>query len=649
MAQYKSTIVVLTSIIFLCTSLFSTTLIINALEENDDIHFLFAELKIDQVIGDIQVHYYEHIINNVTIKNDYILRHFDVETGSLIKERYQWTDKDFCLFIPDPIEPLEITMKYHWTKPVLFMTPSDLGAFYSLSFPVSFPVFAWETRHLDGTTILYNETGSIIGQGIPAPFHGYSLSGFHDSSWPDPWINFRLNADQWFQEWCDHTISESLPTPSMISSQVSNSNNDVFYELAHGAATYFQADYYNSYYTSTMAETDMEYREPYRFAFIGSCHGMVGTGEGTFSHAFRKGLMTDTVTIGYYYMEECPGWSDALPWQDYMFYAMDNGFTIKESFDMATLNYPAIAPAVVFVGDETTTIQKEPEDDDISVIPPHVFISYPPQDAVVQGMITITGTADDIDGYVKQVYLKIGDSSWVKAEGTSTWEYEWNTELGLDGSYLITVIAIDNDNVQSSCAYRQVTVSNTPLQVQLQGPTHALVNQPVFFELEITQGTPPYVIEWDFGDGTYLFDPTATHTFSQPGLYQITVQVTDAINKTGKTTHIIEINSEDPEPLEITLIRPSNHLIINDVPTLVLTTPFIVGPFTVEAVIQDKSIIESTVLTFNGQRYLADPVNNSEPCWFINTFCFGKQLILIESNDIYGNMKTHSVQIWKFF
>ena len=50
-------------------------------------------------------------------------------------------------------------------------------------------------------------------------------------------------------------------------------------------------------------------------------------------------------------MSGCPGWYDSLDWQDYMFQKIDEGNTIKQSFDLATAQYPLIAPCVVFVGD----------------------------------------------------------------------------------------------------------------------------------------------------------------------------------------------------------------------------------------------------------------------------------------------------------
>jgi hypothetical protein len=133
-----------------------------------------------------------------------------------------------------------------------------------------------------------------------------------------------------------------------------------FYELAHGDEYQFQADQSGSYYTATILQTDMVNRQPMEFAFLGSCHGMTGTDQGTFSYEFRKGQMVDTVTVGFDHMENCPGWEFGYQWQDSLFENMSKGVPIKEAFDMATAQYPTIAPAVVFLGDYSLAVPSPP-------------------------------------------------------------------------------------------------------------------------------------------------------------------------------------------------------------------------------------------------------------------------------------------------
>ena len=128
--------------------------------------------------------------------------------------------------------------------------------------------------------------------------------------------------------------------------------------MAHGNYQLFQATRTLCYYSSDVTN-DMNGRSPMKFAFIGSCDGMLYTGPGSFSYEFRKGQMTDTVTVGFSGMGSCPGSNVVFEWQDFMFNKMDEGFTIKESFDLASAEFPTIADCVVFVGDENLKVQSK--------------------------------------------------------------------------------------------------------------------------------------------------------------------------------------------------------------------------------------------------------------------------------------------------
>jgi hypothetical protein len=322
------------------------------IEETDD-----KTLVVDNIIGDVHVKYWEHKINGIIVKNDYVLLHLSVGDEKILKYEKTWADLSLqnC-----PDAPELNDEEYFWKKAVVFPEARDLTYFYSVDKNQGYPVVCWEVRYIDGKTILYDSNGNTIGSGIPAPYDGFSLSGYNDASWPDPWIDYRKNADFWFSQWCDTTTSLSMPSPSTISSYISNANVMYFYELAHGDEFNFQADSIGSSYTATMAQNNMAARLPMEFTFLGNCHGMTTTGSGTFSYAFRKGQMSDTVTVGFTYMETCPGWQYEYYWQDSMFENMSKGVTIKNAFDMATAQYPTIAPAVVFLGDQNLIVPLPP-------------------------------------------------------------------------------------------------------------------------------------------------------------------------------------------------------------------------------------------------------------------------------------------------
>ena len=59
--------------------------------------------------------------------------------------------------------------------------------------------------------------------------------------------------------------------------------------------------------------------------------------------------------------------------------------------------------------------------------PPTVRIVSPLDEEVVDGSVTIQGTANDIDDTIKRIEVKIDDNPWKQAIGTTSWSYYWHT------------------------------------------------------------------------------------------------------------------------------------------------------------------------------------------------------------------------------
>jgi len=312
-------------------------------------------LKYDGIIGNLHVKYWTHEVNGINIQNDSILLHLSIEDENVIKYEKTWSDLDitFSDYEDLTFEPEDSIGQ----KLVIFPDKDDLMNFYSFFNTQDYPLICWEVWYSDGSTLLYNLDEEIIGYGVPMPIDGFSLSGWHwiPGEPDDPWKYYRTNANMWFEKWLGSTESISHPRKSTLSSYVSNPSVTLFYEIAHGDFRDFLLnDKWERYYFST-AYDDMKDRQPMRFAFIGSCNAMDETGEDTFSHSFRKGQMTDTVTIGYTEMSQDP-WKYSFSWQIYLFTKMDEENTIYDSFIAACAQYPAFEPVVKFVGDETITV-----------------------------------------------------------------------------------------------------------------------------------------------------------------------------------------------------------------------------------------------------------------------------------------------------
>jgi PKD repeat protein len=494
--------------------------------------------------------------------------------------------------------------------------------------------------------------GELIGSGISAPSErkGFSLSGYCQESSPDCWIAWRQNADNWYAKWSQETTSISLPTPSTISSYISDPAYHLFYELAHGASTYFQADSPGSNYYASDVEDAMNDREKMTFTFIGSCEGMTDTGPGTFSHEFRKGSFEDTVTIGYSGMGSCPGWSVSLEWQDYMFYVMNNGFPIKEAFDLACLEYPTIADCVVFVGDQEMKILEDEEDDDDDIgIPPNIFVSYPSNNRYVAGIVNIKGSADDLDGVIDHIFLQIDEGDWIEVDGANNWEYAWDTTTVEDGDHLITVVAVDDTGLSSGCKYVHVNVWNRAYKISIDCPTEAYVGESIQMQPIITGGNYyPYWLEWEFGDGTKSDEFEPTYTYQNAGDYQVSLTLTDALNRTVTASKTITVIEPDKQPPTIELIKPTKGIYINnqkmiDFPIILL---FGKTDFTLD-VTDEESEIQTIQINLNGDLKMN---TTQSPCtWTWDDPCFGYNFFEVTAFDTMNNQQTIKRMVWKFF
>jgi len=311
--------------------------------------------SVDKIIANKHVKYVEHVVDDVYIKGDYILTHEDTN-GKVTKYEKVWTDVAVEEFDFSDIKVNNI----FWKKKVIFPEESDCENFYSFDEPVEYPLGCWEARHEDGTTLLYDSDENIIGKGIPTPSESFIMTGpcynEEEEAFRDEWFYLKSNAKEWYSKWSNIKSIIYNPHPyNEISPNVEDSDVELFYEVAHGGHDWFSASI-ETVYTEKDAQNNMSERQPMKFAFIGSCGGMDKTGKDSFSYAFRKGKMQNTVTVGYSGMTQCDGWKYAKYWQDEMFKNIDKGFTIRHSFNLACQAYPTIANATVFCGDEKLTL-----------------------------------------------------------------------------------------------------------------------------------------------------------------------------------------------------------------------------------------------------------------------------------------------------
>lgn len=100
-----------------------------------------------------------------------------------------------------------------------------------------------------------------------------------------------------------------------------------------------------------------------------------------------------------------------------------------------------------------------------------------------------------------------------------------------------------------------VVVYTVPLNVPAEKPKTLRVLADSFFKVKVGEDAPffgaakggvePYHYEWDFGDGTTLQLRNATHVYTQPGNYTVTLTVTDAAGTVQDVAHTVQVFPPD--------------------------------------------------------------------------------------------------------
>jgi len=95
-----------------------------------------------------------------------------------------------------------------------------------------------------------------------------------------------------------------------------------------------------------------------------------------------------------------------------------------------------------------------------NITPPEVHITYPENNATVDGIIMIYGEASAENKTVKKVLIRIDNEEWTGVNGTTNWSYVWNTtsvENGLHKIYVRSFDGVSYSRVESIV----VNVKNT--------------------------------------------------------------------------------------------------------------------------------------------------------------------------------------------
>lgn len=182
--------------------------------------------------------------------------------------------------------------------------------------------------------------------------------------------------------------------------------------------------------------------------------------------------------------------------------------------------------------------------------PPEVAILSPDDGTLKNDIVTISGTALDSDGALKQVEVKIDEDIWQDASDSSssgdwsTWTYFWDSRLSSDGEHTISVRSQDNDLLYSVVTTITVTIDNTAPEI-ITGPlVTSKTHLKATIEWETNEDCDSTIEYWEMGssdvhsesESSYVSFHSIDLTDLQPSTtYYFRVESKDEIGNTVKS------------------------------------------------------------------------------------------------------------------
>lgn len=113
-----------------------------------------------------------------------------------------------------------------------------------------------------------------------------------------------------------------------------------------------------------------------------------------------------------------------------------------------------------------------PKSDQVNATPynriPMCDISSPPPGSEVVATINVSGTADDLDGFIERVEVRLDNASWMVAEGTTSWIILFDSSAAPNGNHTLYARSFDGQNY-SETAEIQIIVNNPVSEASIFG------------------------------------------------------------------------------------------------------------------------------------------------------------------------------------
>jgi len=188
-------------------------------------------------------------------------------------------------------------------------------------------------------------------------------------------------------------------------------------------------------------------------------------------------------------------------------------------------------------------------------LPPVALFTYSPLLPHVDETVTFNAsTSYDPDGTITRYEWDFGDGA--NATGVVV-----NHIYTVPGDYTVNLTVTDDDSLIST-TQKTVTVIKHPVAFFTYSPAAPLINEMVTFDASPSTPDGGHIVNytWNFDDGSSVIteiDPITNHTFIAPGIYDVTLTVTDSEGLTNSTTK------------SITIVKASSSISISASPTTI--------------------------------------------------------------------------------
>jgi PKD repeat protein len=188
--------------------------------------------------------------------------------------------------------------------------------------------------------------------------------------------------------------------------------------------------------------------------------------------------------------------------------------------------------------------------------------------ANVPPTVSITGTYEGALGATFQFGSNAADSDgsissydWDFGDGTfSTGSNPSHTYLTA-GIFTVSLVVTD-DGGETAKATRTVTITEPPQApiASAGGPYEGVAGAVIFFEGRGSYDPDGTITayQWNFGDNTSSTGSAPEHAYAQPGIYVVTLTVTDNSGSTGTQTAVATIGTTPQSPPAVSIIAPAS-------------------------------------------------------------------------------------------